>query len=53
MDKEREFDKDLSMLLWGKQGYKRPEDESSNDFSIEKVLRYLKEKKEAIHDHDL
>ena len=54
MNNDREFDKDLNILLWGRKGYQHLGDSSPSDFSMEKMLAYLKDKKEStVDDNDL
>lgn len=46
MEDEKELQKAINILLWGSKGYQAPQEQLPLDFSIEKVLTFLKQKKE-------
>ena len=46
-------EKAINFLLWGKKGYPESEEASSSEFSIEKILDFLKQKQESANADDI
>lgn len=53
MQDDWKYQEAISFLLWGKKGYSDSQERSSSEFSIEKILNFLKHKKESVNGDDI
>ncbi|UCF84280.1 MAG: hypothetical protein JSV50_01200 [Desulfobacteraceae bacterium] len=53
MRDEQEYKEAINFLLWGKKGYPEPHGQSPSEFSIEKILIFLKQKQESANADDI
>jgi hypothetical protein len=53
MNEDGEVERAIELLLWGKKGYPESKNASTNAFSIEKVVDFLRKKQESERDDDI
>ena len=53
MRDDQDYKKAINFLLWGKKGYPESQEQSPSEFSIEKILNFLKQKKESANADDI
>ncbi len=53
MRDDQNYKKEINFLLQGNKGYPESQEQSSSEFSIEKILNFLKQKQESANVDDI